>query len=184
MLNEKKVAQMAAYFLHRRGGRMSHLKLTKLLYLAERGYLQRFGSVMTGDKPVSLEHGPALSSTLDLTQGFRPSVEGGWETWISDKENHEVELRQAVNDGSLDELSRADCEVLEQVWHDFGAMTRWEIRDFTHRQCQEWEDPNGSSAVIPFKRILTAVGYQADAAEELSKELASYLRLDRLLVTQ
>ena len=36
MFNERKVAQMAAFFLRECGGSMSVLKLTKLLYLAER----------------------------------------------------------------------------------------------------------------------------------------------------
>ena len=50
MFNERKVAQIAAYFLHRRGGCMSHLKLMKLMYLADREAFNRFGRSITGRK--------------------------------------------------------------------------------------------------------------------------------------
>jgi hypothetical protein len=36
MFSEEKVAQMAAYLLLKRGGRMAYLKLMKLLYLSNR----------------------------------------------------------------------------------------------------------------------------------------------------
>jgi uncharacterized phage-associated protein len=46
---------------------MSLLALTKLLYLGEWLSLQRFAEPLTGDELVSMQHGPALSRTLDLT---------------------------------------------------------------------------------------------------------------------
>jgi uncharacterized phage-associated protein len=70
MFNERKVAQMAAFFLGQvQGGRMSHLKLMKLLYLAEREALRSLGLHLTGDHLVSMPHGPVLSMTLNLMDG-------------------------------------------------------------------------------------------------------------------
>ena len=40
VLNERKVNQMAAYVLYKKGGRGFHLKLMKLLYLADRKSLR------------------------------------------------------------------------------------------------------------------------------------------------
>lgn len=41
MFCEEKVAQMAAYLLQKRGGKMSYLKLMKLLYLSDRESMDR-----------------------------------------------------------------------------------------------------------------------------------------------
>ena len=44
MFNERKAAQMAAFFLGQgSGGRLAHLKLMKLLYLADREAVRAFG---------------------------------------------------------------------------------------------------------------------------------------------
>ena len=53
LFNEKKAAQAAAYFLLRAGGPLTVLKLMKLLYLAERGSFERYGTPMIGDRPTT-----------------------------------------------------------------------------------------------------------------------------------
>lgn len=170
MINETKVSQMAAYLLLRRGSRMSILKLVKMLYLADRESLTRYGFSMSGDNAVSMDHGPALSATLDLLNGCMRSQPGGWEHWVSDRENHEVSLAREADFDDLDELSEADQGVLDTIWNKFGNMSRWEIVDYTHEQCPEWENPYGSSNPIPFKRILGFTGWK-ELAEEQSKEI-------------
>ena len=65
MFREEKVAQMAAYLLQKRGGRMAYIKLMKLLYLADREYMISYGDSMSGDRAVSMKNGPVLSQTYD-----------------------------------------------------------------------------------------------------------------------
>lgn len=72
---------MAAFFLYRNGNRLSILKLMKLLYLADRESLARFGSPLSYDRFASLPHGPVLSQTLDYINGFWKSSTGGWDSW-------------------------------------------------------------------------------------------------------
>lgn len=184
MFNERKVAQMAAFFLGQTSdGRMSHLKLMKILYLADREAVRNFGFPISGDRMVSMPHGPVLSMTLNLMDGDVESGPGGWEAWISAKENHELSLRQSLNADSLDELAPAELEVLHTVWQQFGAMGKWEIRDWTHDHCPEWEDPLGSSNPISFERLARAVGFDAAAARELSDQIQAEQEIDRLFAT-
>ena len=82
-----------------------------------------------------MPHGPALSMTLNLMDGDVELKVGGWEEWVSDKENHELSLRKAFVPEDLDELSQAEMAVLDSVWRQFGAMDKWEIRDRTHQHC-------------------------------------------------
>lgn len=179
MFNERKVAQMAAYLLKKRGGCMSHLKLMKLLYLADREAMDRYGAPMSGDRVVSMPQGPVLSMTLNLVDGDIESSPNGWDGWVSDKANNEVALCRNFEDTELDELSPADIEVLDKVWAEFGRMGRWEIRDYTHR-LPEWIDPHGSSHPIPHRDILLALGRSPEVADELSKDLEAEQNIDKL----
>lgn len=180
MFNERKVAQMAAFLLTKRGGRMSHLKLMKLLYLADREAMSRYGTPISGDRVVAMPHGPVLSMTLNLMDGDVESSPDGWDTWISDKESHELSLKTSVPQDALDELSPADLEVLEEIWGRFGHMSRWEIRDYTHKHCHEWRDPNGSSMPIAYDDVFMALGRTKGEAAELSAHIEAERNLDKI----
>lgn len=184
MLNERKVAQMAAYLIRKDGERMSHLKLMKLLYLSDREAMARHGQPMTGDSVVAMPHGPVLSMTLNLMAGDVESNPGGWESWISDKENHEVSLRNpSFNPEDLDHLSQADMDVLDAIWDKFGHMGKYEIRDYTHNHCPEWQDPQGSSCPIPPQRIFAALGHSREEAAILAANLEAERSVDRLFAS-
>jgi len=171
MLNERKVAQMATFFLRQTSDkRLPHLKLMKLLYLADRCAVKNFGRPMSGDRFVSMRHGPALSQTLDLMDGDTEAQPGGWEDWISDKENHEVALRHPNRSDNLDELAQAEIDVLRHVWSEFGAMMKWEIRDWTHRNCAEWSPPGYSPSSISYEDMAHAVGFGEAEAKALAEQ--------------
>ena len=124
LFNERKTAQAAAYLLHRAGGRLPLLKLVKLMYLAERLSLKTYGEPLTGDSLVSMDHGPVLSRTYDQMKGSVRCVEGGWDTWISDRADNDLALKDAsmIRDPERDllALSEGDLETLESVWSAFG----------------------------------------------------------------
>lgn len=148
---EDKATQAAALFLKLRGGKMSHLKLMKLLYLTEREALLRWGRPITYDFCVSMDHGPVLSKTYNIVSGDT-QTNGLWESSISAPRNHEVEL---CNDPGNDKLSDAEEQLIREVFAQHGSKSRWELRDFTHT-LEEWEDPEGSSNRIDYKEILRA----------------------------
>lgn len=159
---------------------MPHLKLMKLLYLSDRKAVREFGGVISGDRPVSMPHGPVLSMTLDLTNGNMRSKEEGWEYWIADKENHEVSLRKAYEETALDELSLVELEVLRSVWNDFGHMDQWTIRDWTHVNCSEWKDPSGSSLSISYGDLARGVGFSDEDALYIEEQIESEQRIDNI----
>ena len=70
MFNERKVAQMAAFFLQQAGGTLNILKLMKLLYLSEREAMNRYGEPLSYDAMVSMPHGPVLSMTYECMNGY------------------------------------------------------------------------------------------------------------------
>lgn len=170
MFSEEKTAQIAAYFLRQRGGKMSYLKLMKLLYLADRESMARFDEPMTDDAWISMKLGPVLSNVLDLFQGS--SLGGAWEKWISTAGGFDVRMARNIDDlEELDELSEADIDILEAVWVEHGHKTRWELVDFTHRHCAEWNDPMNSAKPISPQDVFVALGRDPDEANELAAEL-------------
>jgi uncharacterized phage-associated protein len=174
LFDERKAAQAAAYFLHMAGGGLKLIKLMKLLYLAERVSLQRYGDTITGDAFVSMPHGPVLSGTYELMNGVCESVEGGWDAWISDREGHCVSLRNSISspEDELLALSDSDLECLGHVWGEFGQWDAFKLRDYTHTQaCPEWENPHGSSRPIPYARVLKAVGYNPEQVQAIERRL-------------
>ncbi len=171
MFNERKVAQMAAFLLEKSGVSMPHLKLMKLLYLSDREAMGRYGIPISGDRIVAMPHGPVLSMTLNLMDGDVESSPDGWEGLISDKEDHELSLKHSITADDLDELSQAEIDVLEAVWAKFGHMSKWEIRDYTHNNCPEWTDPNGSSLPIPYENVFRALGQPPEVAMELGARI-------------
>lgn len=171
LFNEKKAAQAAAYFLFRAGGPLKVLKLMKLLYLAERRSFEKFGEPMIGDKLVSMPLGPVLSITYNHMNGELPSVEGGWDSWVADRAEHDLALRnpEALRSPEQDllELSDADLQILGETWQKFGRMDQWELRDYTHDHCPEWKDPEGSMIPMQPEELFEALKFtpaQRDAA--------------------
>jgi uncharacterized phage-associated protein len=178
--SEMKAAQVAAFFLHRAGGRLEILKLMKLMYLAERASYQKFGEPMIGDKLVSMDNGPALSITLNHMNRFLPSGPEGWETWVSDRNDYVLALNREVRDPKDDllELSDAELELLDSVWTQYGGYGSFPLAELTHEICPEWEDPHGNSLPITQSRLLRSLGFDPQTAKELEERIESNRHID------
>lgn len=185
LFNEKKAAQVAAYFAYRAGGNINVLKLMKLMYLAERESFREFGEPMIGDAMVSMPRGPVLSNTYDFTAsgGHDPL---GWSYWLKDRAGHNISLRRKIATPRevLLELSDAELRMIGKVWEVFGGKDKWELVRFTHDECKEWQDPNGSSAGIPPERLLEALGYDEQERAFLVKKIAQQKTVDQAFTEQ
>ena len=179
--SEKRAAQTAAFFISRAGGTIEILKLMKLMYLAEREALARYGEPITGDVLVSMKHGPVLSKTLDHINGFTDSEEGGWESWVSASAGHQLGLQTARDPAKqLTQLSDADMEILDFIWDKYGKYSKYELHDVTHRICLEWEDHGYTSQQIPYSRILNCVGHKPEVVRELEQRMREQEELDKM----
>ena len=161
---EEKAAQAAALFLLKAGGPMPHLKLMKLLYIADRESYRRCGSPITGDVMVSMPHGPVLSRTYDLMKG---AASGGWVRYVRRVNQYAVTLADGITEETfLGKLSQGDRWVIDDIWERYGRMNQWELRDLTHT-FPEWEDPRGSSRPIERYTLFRALGMSHEEAETL-----------------
>ncbi|MBM3564937.1 MAG: DUF4065 domain-containing protein [Alphaproteobacteria bacterium] len=174
----RKAAQVAAYFALAEGGSINVLKLVKLIYLADRKFMELYDSPILNDKLVSMDHGPVNSVTFDYINGCE-NKRTEWDAYIKDREGHIVILSDAkISVADLDELSRAELKVLEEVWSQFKGWDGFQVRDYTHKYCLEWENPNGSSAPIPYERVFKFLGKENFSI--LAANIESERQIDRL----
>jgi len=165
---EDKATQAAARLLRLAGGTLNHMKLIKLLYLADRQALVTFGRPITFDWYASMPHGPVLSFTLDkINDSAPPDGASYWHRFISERRDHEVAL---LGDMPRDQLSPAEEQLLDEVWREFGRLNQWELRDYSHT-LPEWRDPRGSSLPIEIQDILLGEGFSEDDAREVLETL-------------
>jgi len=170
---EDKATEAAALFLNLRGGQMSYLKLIKLLYFAEREALLRWRRPITFDSCVSMDHGPALSQTLNLLNGDI-EIKGIWQKAISPPANYEVSL---LKDPGAQSLSEAEEALIREIFGRYGKMSRWEIRNLSH-DLPEWKDPQGSSLPIDYVDILKAGGKTKREITSILEEMENMALMD------
>lgn len=166
MLNEVKISQIAGYILFKEKGRtMQILKLMKLLYFVDRLSLEKYGEPVSFDNMVAMPHGMVLSQTYNLSTGSAISIAGGWNEWISDKENHNISLNKDIkNIDEFDELSTADIELVDEVYSKYGKYSGFDLADMHHNNniCPEWINPNGSSVEVSYADIFISMGKSKD----------------------
>ena len=152
--NEVKATQVAALLLQLHGTkRMKYLKLLKLMYLIDRESLSRWGRPVSTDRHVSMEKGPVLSRVYSLITEEQYQS-GFWSEHISDASDHDVLL---TADAGNSELSRAEEELVREIFAAHGHKNRWRLVDEVH-ELPEWQNPHGSMIPIAIRDILKAVG--------------------------
>ncbi len=176
---EDRAAQAAARLLQRRGGRMSYIKLLKLLYLADRTALVKLGRPITCDLFVSMPKGPVLSNTYNLMQEEPTPAEARsyWHTVISPPVDYEVRL--LTDDVPNDQLSQAEEAILDEIFTEFGGWNRWDLVAYTHK-LPEYRDPKGSSHPINLRDILQAEGLSKKDAQAVLDALEADARMEQL----
>ena len=174
--DEGKATQAAGFLIRAHGARMNYTALIKLLYLADRRSLAETGVPITGDRMVSVPHGPVLSGIYDRikeTAGYGST----WHEWIAPDGQYHVRLRKDPPD---DRLSRYEIATLQAIHDEHGLKTWQELRALTHK-LPEWQDPDGSSLPVDPERILEAVGKKPGEIERARSEAARMTRARELL---
>jgi uncharacterized phage-associated protein len=180
--DEGKTAQAAAMFLKLRGGQMSYMKLIKLLYLADRTSLLKYGKPITMDRWYSMKHGPVLSNVLSLITdpSWTESSEGTWAQLISAPlEDHEVRLLS--NTFPNDRLSSAEEKIITEVFDKYGHYNRWDLVELLHKGeiAPEWKEPRQGSRILIALSDVLKTELDPEEAELAEAELLSLVEAHR-----
>jgi uncharacterized phage-associated protein len=179
MFNELKATQAAARLVTLRGGSMSYIKLIKLLYLADREALIRWGRPITTDRFVSMDIGPVVSRIYELIRDEPPPTSVRiWHECISDPDHYEVRL---LRDPGSSELSRREQEVIDEVYAQHGRLNRWTVVDYT-RSLPEWIYPDGGALPIEYRDILKTANKTELEISAIEEALETAALVERVLV--
>lgn len=126
-ISEKKIINAIIFFASKSPeNKINRLKLVKLLWLADRIHLNKYGRSILRDNYSALPHGPVPSKTLTIT---RTVADGSLVSSC-----HDV---LAINPFDMRFFSESDIEVMNYVWSKYGQMTQFELRDLSHK-FPEW----------------------------------------------
>jgi len=176
--NERRATEAAARLLKLRGGRMSYLKLIKLLYFLDREALLRWGRPVTTDRYVAMNNGPVVSRIYDLIREEpAPGTDSIWRHHISAPQGWDVAL---LADPEAEELSRAEVGLIDEIFASYGKMTRWDLVRISH-EVPEWQDPNGSAIAIEYRDILRAGNKTESEIAAVEAELESLAATEAML---
>ena len=155
VFDEPKATEAASHVLSLSGGSMSYLRLIKLMYLADRRCLVETGFSITGDRMVSMPHGPVLSAVLNRIKDAREGIATVWREAVSPPSAYQVRLLEPPP--RTGRLSRYEIRVLRETCDKYKPLSDWRLRDLTHR-LPEYHDPKGSMLPIDPKEILRSEG--------------------------
>lgn len=165
-------------FLKLRGGRMSYLKLIKLLYLLDREALLRWGRPVTTDRYLSMDNGPVVSRIYSLIREEpAPGADPVWTHFISAPTNYEVSLSV---EPEIDELSAAETALIHEIFATYGKLSRWELVELSH-SLAEWQDPKGSAIPIEYRDILRAGNKTESEIAAIESELEGFAAAEAML---
>jgi len=157
---------------------MPYMSLIKLLYIADRRALARFGRPITFDRFVSMDLGPVLSKTLNLVKEEPdPFVISYWADHISPPSNYKVSL--VGNEVPNDQLSPAEEELLDEVFEEFKHMDQWALSEYTHKFA-EYQHPHGSAIPISIRQMLLAQNVSEEDAEAIVSDLSAAAYMEQM----
>lgn len=160
---------------------MHYIKLIKLLYLIDRAALVKWGRPITTDHHVSMDHGPVGSIVYRLiTEEKRDKPI--WSQYITPPLGEfEVALKALGSDPPKDRLSRAEENLIDEVYTEYGYRNRWDLIDNVMHKLPEWEDPHGSSIPIRLQTILESAGEKPEDIRAMMQELRMMANAEEVL---
>lgn len=177
--NLPKAIQSAGLLLSEFDGHcMEHIRLLKLLYIAERKSVQETAMPMIGSQLVAMRNGPLHSQVYDLIKDQTPDAPK-WRKYFQQQGRH----IHRVKDPGVGSLSRRDVRILKDVLNEFRDIDTWEIVELTH-DFEEWQQafnriPDSSSTPITPCDLFKALGLSKDellAYEDQARELGHFLQ--------
>ena len=137
--DHKKATQTLNFFASKAGGKINKLKALKLIFLADRYHLRKYGRLVTDDYYVAMKLGPIPSNIMDIAKINK---------YLNKTfKNYALKYIKAIDNGKQIEsiktaddsfFSDSDIEALNFAWNNFGHLDEWGISDFTHNY-PEWE---------------------------------------------
>lgn len=134
----KKATQAINYLAKKEGGQIDKLKLIKLVYLADRYHLRRYGRPMVNDAYFAMPLGPVGSSVKDIAE-FSHFLDKSELDYAATYLGRGGQPNTVVSVADVDQriFSKSEREALDFAYKEFGGQTASALVNVTHRY-PEW----------------------------------------------
>ena len=138
------------YYILRKIGKADKLKLTQLMYLADKYHLLYFGRTITNDDYYATQYGIVGTTIKDILsfdpflpeeQSFLSKEEKDYFLNLIEKiENYNFKVKET--DIPFNMLSETDKEALNFIIEKFGSMSSSELVELTHKypECYKYKN--------------------------------------------
>lgn len=135
----KKAIQAINFFAKKEGGQISKLRVLKLIWLADRYHLRKYGRPILNDTYFAMPYGPVASAVKDIT-GFNFLDSCDLEqTYLMDYLTREAEYTiKSIKDVNTDVFSDSDIEALETISQEYGTSSTHDLIELSHK-FPEWK---------------------------------------------
>ena len=136
--NYRKATQSLVFFAQQSGGTIDKLKALKLVYLADRYHLRKYGRPITNDEYFAMPYGPVASGVKDIAEfsDFLGEKERTYAAqYLTKAKGHYIGTTQPLQG---DALSESEIEALSFAWETFGHYAQFELSEITHKY-PEWK---------------------------------------------
>jgi hypothetical protein len=174
-VDANKATEAYGRLLEREGGRADHLRLAKLIYLADRKSLVARGLPIVGGTYFSLPKGPMISEMTDFANRLNAPR---WAEYISRRFGNEIKLLKKVD---YIELSQAELEILDATVEEHKNETTEELTQWCHENCREYENVFWTRKPITVEKLLAAERKDPKKIAEIIHRAESDLELDSLI---
>lgn len=122
--------------------------ISKMLYLADKLHLQKYGRLICGDRYIAMEYGPVPSAIYDMmkTADGRASIDVDWDELIKDAiKVHQGRYLTASRECNTDLLAESEIECIAEAIHEHGKKSFGELTDLTHDAA--WHETNDNQPI-------------------------------------
>ncbi len=111
---------------------INKMKVIKLIWLADRYHLRKYGRSISGDEYIAMKFGPVASTVKDIAENsdFLASEEITYsKQYIEKVDNNTIE---SVALPDMDVFSETDIEALNFAFKNFGEYDQFELANLSH----------------------------------------------------
>ena len=133
-LDLDRTREAIAYLASKIPGGIEKYIAGKLLFLADKYHLVRYGRTITGDRYFAMQHGPAPNRVLDLLNLLLddPKSVPALSSLLAVDRSFQYPRFLLTHPFQAENLSQSDLEALDQTLARFGSMTFSELKVLTH----------------------------------------------------
>ncbi len=149
----KKATQALNLLAQKKDGRINKMKAIKLIYLADRLHLRKYGRPIVGDVYWAMKLGPVGSRAKNIAELTEAPVEvlAYAKKYIKPADAKKRSFA-SIKDPDLSVFSKSDLECLEAVYARFSDKDQFELAELTHK-FPEWSKFENEIMVKGKKRI-------------------------------